>query len=210
MEIAIKQNGVLKAGAFQELYVLPDDHSKWLRVFYHNNKSGIVLFKSVAEARHCSNVDKFSRLDMLDQLRDSDGKYEFLLRYPIDSTGYNRWKQNDNPCNLKTAESEAGAPVPEYTAIHIDWDSNHWGGLEREWDDANKAGSASYLCGSTGHNNWFYAIGSFEKFQSGIPKWSDNTTSIVELYVRYDTLAAPFNVRFSNSNELIASDIIEI
>lgn len=209
MGFSINKNGVMKAGAFQELYVLPDDHSKWLCIFYHNNKSGTVLFKSVAEARHCSEVDKFSRLDMLDQLRGTDGKYEFLLRYPIDSSDYNRWKQNDNPCSIKTAESAAGAAVPGYSAIHIDWNASYWGGLEREWADANKAGTASYLCGSTGHSDWFYAIGAFEKLQSGIPKWSDSTTSIVELYVRYDTLANSFKARMENSGLIITSEFIE-
>lgn len=211
MGFSINKNGVVKAGAFQELYVLPDDHSKWLRVFYHNNKGGAVLFNSVAEVKHCNDANKFSRLDVLDQLKGSDGKYEFLLRYPVDSLGYNRWKQNDNPCNIKTAETSSGAPVPGYTAIHIDWNSKFWGGLEREFSDANKSNAASFLCGSTGHSHWYYAIGAFEKYGVGIPGWDDSITSnIVELYVRYDTLAAPFDACFANSSELIASDIIEI
>lgn len=210
MGFSINKNGVLKAGAFQEFYVLPDDHSKWLCVFYHDCKGGTVLFKDANEAMYCSQDNKYSRLKWLNALTNTDGKYEFLLRYPLNSTDYNRWKQDSNPCTTYTANTDnTNIKMTGYEGIHIAWTAHRWGGLglNRPKEDGD-----CFLDGSVGTDEWYYAIGSWEKYNTGIPGPGSpfDSVDVVELYVRYDTLAVPFNVRFANSNELIASDIIEI
>lgn len=210
MGFSINKNGVMKAGAFQELYVLPDDHSKWLCVFYHDCKGGTVLFKDANEAMYCFKENKYSRLKWLNGLKGADGKYEFLLRYPLDSEGYNRWKQTDNPCStFETKTDNANMKMPGYEAIHIDWTANRWGGLNL---NSSKNDGDCLIDGSVGTSIWYYAIGSWTKYNTGIPGPGSpfDAVDIVELYVRYDTLTSSFRARLDKDGELIASDIIEI
>lgn len=108
--------------------------ARWARIFYHNNRNGSVLFTSLAECKNTQTTDKYSRLGILDSgdTYKINGKYEFLLQYPIDDPGrYNRWKQTNAPQNEFVARSETGGQVTGYEAVHIDWTDNYWGGLER-------------------------------------------------------------------------------
>ena len=89
----------------------------------------------------------------MENFRDSNGKFEFLLQYPNDTTGYNRWKQTDNPATVTVANGTGNETAAGYEAVHIDWTGNYWGGLTKS------TSSATYINGSVGHSNWFYAIG---------------------------------------------------
>lgn len=165
------------------------DGSLWKLIFYHDCRNGTVLFSSAAEAQHCDEPYKYSILDEMDKFRRSDGAYEFLLYYPeISATKYNRWSQTINP----TAEflgdgGDDTKKVEGYTAIHVDYTDVHWGGLERQNSDATST-NACYLNGSCNHNNWFYAIGSYEKWFDGMPG-PDSAIAVnkVFLYQRADT-----------------------
>ena len=160
------------------------DGSLWARIFYHNVKDSTVLFSSVSEARNTQTADKYSRLYLLDDdtYKGSDGKFEFMLCYPNDTTQYNRWKQTNNPCSIYTGGG-AGTFVPGYEAIHIDWDGSSWGGLERNSSDASSIQYA-YLDGSVGFGNWWYAIAPIEVYEYGMPGPSVTTSSIAEVWVR--------------------------
>lgn len=159
--------------------------ARWARIFYHNNRNGSVLFTSLAECKNTQTMDKYSRLGILDSgdTYKINGKYEFLLQYPIDDPGrYNRWKQTNAPQNEFVARSETGGQVTGYEAVHIDWTDHYWGGLERN-DASTTLYSSTWLDGSVGHGNWFYAIGSSSAYDRGIPSY-DSTASVVELWIR--------------------------
>ena len=159
--------------------------ARWARIFYHNNRNGSVLFTSLAECKNTQTTDKYSRLGILDSgdTYKINGKYEFLLQYPIDDPGrYNRWKQTNAPQNEFVARSETGGQVTGYEAVHIDWTDNYWGGLERS-DTNTTSYSPTWLDGSVGHDSWFYAIGSSSAYSHGIPS-CNSTASVVELWIR--------------------------
>ena len=159
--------------------------ARWARIFYHNNRNGSVLFTSLAECKNTQTTDKYSRLGILDSgdTYKINGKYEFLLQYPIDDPGrYNRWKQTNAPQNEFVARSETGGQVTGYEAVHIDWTDNYWRGLERS-DTSTTSYSPTWLDGSVGHDSWFYAIGSSSAYSHGIPS-CDSTASVVELWIR--------------------------
>lgn len=169
------------------------DKSVWARVFYHNCKEGATLFTTLAEIKSTQTADKYSRLGVLGNYKRSDGKYEFLLRYPnMSATQYNRWKQTNNPMEEFVTETSAGdGKAAGYTAVHIDWTGKYWGGLTRQLSNADTFPSNNcYLSGSVGHNNWFYAIGATTKWGEGIPAYTNDSIDCnwgsVELWVRID------------------------
>ena len=154
--------------------------------FYHNNKAGTVLFSSLEECKNTQTADKYSRLYLLeDDTYKRDGKFEFMLCYPIDAPGqYNRWKQTKAPQNEYVTRASSGSQVTGYEAVHIDWTSNYWGGLER-YQDSTTTAETTWLDGSTGHGNWFYAIGASALHGRGIPSYN-STADVTELWIRID------------------------
>ena len=135
--------------------IIEKDGAKWVEVFYHNTNNNTVWFANEAEALHCTSQYKYSRLDCLEQYRQADGKFEFLLEYPEIPDQFNRWKQTDNPITIKeTSNSTVVSTVNGYEAIHIDW-SNAFGGLIK----SNQP--CTLLDGSTNSKFWFYAIGGY-------------------------------------------------
>jgi hypothetical protein len=167
------------------------DGSSWARIFYHNNKNGSVLFTSLAECKNTQSADKYSRMYLLEDntYKGSDGKFEFMLTYPINAPGkYNRWKQTNAPQNEYNSSTSSGVKVAGYSAIHTDFASNYFGGLERN-SSSTSSFSPCWLDGSCGHGNWFYAIGTSEMYGRGIPSASDigdSTADVVEIWVRID------------------------
>jgi hypothetical protein len=84
--------------------------------------------------------------------------------------------------------SSSGNKVTGYEAVHIDWDSDYWGGLERYNENAS-AFETTLLDGSAGHGNWYYAIGTATVYNRGIPfanASKESTADVVELWVRID------------------------
>lgn len=195
----------------KELYDMPikvlSDNSIWARIFYQNVKEGSIVFNSVSEVKNIQTADKYSRLELLDSgdTYKIDGKYEFMLCYPNESSStYNRWKQTNAPQNEFVTETSTGDGVATgYEAVHIDWTTNYWGGLTRQYSDATTLGS-TYLSGSVGHGNWFYAIASHNVYQRGIPTTANlnggSTYGGVELWIRVGTLPnAPFSQNLGTS-----------
>ena len=205
----MKKTGVFMAEDFSERGKLANmkfttlaDGSAWARIFYHANHGGTVFFTSLAETLNSDTPDKFSCLYLLDELKATDGKYEFMLTYPEKHPGkYNRWKQTNNPCNENVANGDGTAYAAGYAAVHIDWASNYWGGLTRQNASAT-AYTPCYLSGSVGHSNWFYAIGATQKHDGGIPGPSGGVQE-TELWVRVDTL--PKNSKFNIMKEQFVS-----
>ena len=209
----INKNGIFAAGGFSERGQLGDmkiitlsDGSSWARVFYHKTNTGATLFTSIDEVMYTTSANKYSRLKLLPYLKGSDGKYEFMLTYPTDAPGkYNRWKQTNAPQDEFVANGDGSAFAAGYQAIHIDWTSYFWGGLTRQGNPASVF-SDTYISGSVGHGNWFYAIGAKTKWgnPNGVPGY-DGTKGMqeIELWVRVDTL--PKNSKFNIMKEQFVS-----
>jgi hypothetical protein len=147
-------------------------------LFYHKNHGGTVLFSNAnnwAEAKKSATPDKFSILGDLDSTYQKEGKFEFLLRFPNNTTfqnGFNRWKQSSNPTT---------SAVSGYEAVDISWTSNLWGGLEYN-------GNQALMDGSVNSSNWFYAIGARTAYGGAIPG-PYGAVEETELWVRVDGTA---------------------
>ena len=193
---------------------MDNDEGRWARVFYHNCKSGTVLFSSensFAEAKETNinaptTSDKYSILSKLENFRpNTNSSFEFRLKYPTDTNDSNIWKQTSNPTYEK---------ITGYTPVKINWTSNFWGGLE--WTN----GSTTLIDGSVNHENWFYAIGVSTKYNDGMPSCKEvnansSTPNDVELWVRinnYDLFADNLikNVSISRDGILTAKEFREI
>lgn len=141
--------------------IIEKDGAKWVEVFYHNTNNNTEWFADEAEALHCTSKYKYSRLDCLEQYRQSDGKFEFLLEYPIEHPGqFNRWKQTDNPTKVQESNG-ALIPANGYEAIHIDWPFGFGGLLKHKRIMYSNEGVFTLLDGSTNHNNFFYSVGCY-------------------------------------------------
>lgn len=168
------QNSIPELGnPINNLEIKQAYNATWLKVLYHKTHSGATMFASEAEALSCNSSYKYSLLNKLEDYRNANGEFEFLLEYPSQS-GYNRWKQTSNPTT--TEESVTG-----YQAVNISWTDNHWGGLCKSSD------SETFIDGSVNHSNWFYAIGAYASWNSGIPAAS-TAVDEVYLWVRIDNL----------------------
>ena len=145
----------------------------FVKVFRHDSRNS-TFFNSEAEALNTGTKDatKYSRLGIIQNLKtNTQTKYVFRLRYPkggnYDAGGNDRdyiniWKQTNRPQDEKNSNTDSGAGfVTGYEAISIDLAGNYWGGLE------HSTSSATLIDGSTSHSNWFYAIGSYQKWGSG-------------------------------------------
>lgn len=169
-----------------------ENNANWVRLFYHNSKSGTVLFNknNKAEFLKCHTADKQSDLWALEQFRGKDGKFELLLQYQ-NSTGYNRWKQSSN----FTKEKIAG-----YEAVQVSWTASYWGGLEPN-------GTDTFVDGSVNHGNWYYAIGPFSNYQNGMPNSNGVEAGWVEIWVRCDDINL---FRMIKNGKCKATEFIEI
>lgn len=172
-----------------------DDGSVWARIFNHDNKAGSVLWSS-SEALNTQQTNKYSRLNILgNSLKNSSGKFEFLLRYPtISATEYNRWRQTNAPQNEYVNQSSS-SKVAGYEAVSISWTGENWGGLEVS------QGGYALADGYTGHDNWWYALASYQAFQNGVP----GPNTIVnfrqqELWVRIPNISGSTVTASANTN----------
>jgi len=164
----------------------------WLKVFMHDSSSG-QYFLSYSEALNSNGLYKFSILGEIDDKYKNNGKFEFLLEYP-QFNKYNRWKQTYNP---KDNPEVSGNKATGYEPVSIYYSGQFWGGLVKSSD------SRTAFDGSAGHENWFYALGSYSSWGSPNqfpgPALDDTTyyaASKIVLYVKTnDTLVMSQYVR---------------
>ena len=160
-----------------------ENGASWARVFYHNNRGGSTLFANETEAKSVDVSYKYSALGTLDNYKDTTGNWEFMLQYPEIKGKYNRWKQTGNPTTTTVANGTGSETAPGYSAVHIDWNYDYWGGLTKS------TAVETFLNGSVGKGTWFYAIGAYKGWYGGIP--GPNDTAVfqgTELWARVDTL----------------------
>ena len=192
-----------------------NDGSVWALIFDHNCVGGTVLFTSYNEVINCQVDNKYSRLYLLSTglyKSATDGKHEFMLCYPDDTTLYNRWKQTNSPLNEYKGTSDSTLKADGYEAIKIAWDDHLWGGLTLQSE--NKSLSSSCISGSVGAGEWFYAIGAYKTYNSGIPAspmvtTDGSTAGRVQLWVRIDNTVIPDKVSIYK-NGIVAKEFIEM
>ena len=187
-----KKNGIIGGVVYSspltyemELKTLSDG-STWARILHHNNKSGTYFFtKDNADNIQTENL--YSRMNLLENFRNKDGGFEFLVLQPEFGDKKYRWKQSNNPTNTTTCT--------DYVNIE-----NGEGGL---------VSNPCTLCAvSTSGNNWWCAVGSWNSFNSGVPGFGKCTVKeSLDFYVRID------NVQFTSckiySDKVECSEIIE-
>lgn len=168
-------------------------NADWVQLFYHNSKSGTVLFSSdKKEFLKCNTGDKISNLYLLELFRGKDGKFELLLEYESGGTSYNRWKQTSNFTTQ---------PIDGYEAIQCSWTNSYWGGLELS------TSSSTWVDGSVNHTNWYYAIGAKVNYSTGgMPHWNGVEPGWVKIWVRCDN---PSVFKMYKNGTVSATEFIE-
>ncbi len=157
--------------------------TSWGRVFYHNSKGATNLFQNEEEVLTSNNENKYSVLKKIENYQTKEKKYEFLLEYPtLSKTKYNRWIQSANPTTTTIANGTGSETAPGYEEVHIDWSGNYWGGLTKSTNQS------TFINGSVGHGNWFYAIGSYSKYNGGIPGPVSSAVTSVELWAKIEDI----------------------
>lgn len=133
-------------------------------------------------------------LDMYPERYKINGKYEFLINFPLlsgkNGLSYNRWRQSLSPTvqtQNDTAKDSNDHYVLGYEANQnqIGFTDNSWGGLAL----SNKP-NRNFIDGAINTDNWYYAIGSCgtEYYGSTPSPFSGRLTQIVELYVRINKI----------------------
>eukprot|EP00050_Salpingoeca_kvevrii_P022110 m.121236 g.121236 ORF g.121236 m.121236 type:complete len:810 (+) comp9600_c0_seq5:87-2516(+) len=116
--------------------------------------------------------DNYSILDKLESFRTKAGRLNFRLTWPLD-IGMQHWKQSSNP--VTTPKNQ----VKGYQAISTVSTNNFWGGLGQSLH--------ALLDGSQNNANpeiWYYAVGSSEVWNGGIPAYGNDGAQSVVLQAR--------------------------
>lgn len=170
------------------IYYELSDGTLWKCIFYHDigTTDARNLFVSDDEAGKSYTATKYSILaNGIDEFKyawTNSTNYEFLLTYNCNvvnsvqvfkSSVYQRWRQKNNPTIENIANTTDGTRAYAEGLEEINYglgdiNTDYWGGLTK-----STATSATYLDGSVGHKNWFYAVGA-RSFHStyGIPSSS--------------------------------------
>lgn len=172
-----------------------DDGSEWARIHWLDVSSTVEWFADANEVAYCVNKsNRYSRMGNVDEFKDANGVYEFMLTYPsLSDTLYNRWTQTSSP-NETT--------VTGFTEITTAWSARN-GGLH-----FFRSEPAIY-CTDPVSDNWFGAIGQFSSWESNkyIPAANTSSQTSTELWVRIDTLPKKLKVF---KNLITANDFIEL
>lgn len=157
------------------------DGELWVQILYHNNRGGTVLFPK-EKADHYTATDLYSRLYLIEQLRDSDGKFEFMALQPDSEPGkIYRWKQTNNP-----NETTTGAGFQNI--------SNMSGALV-------KCSGCTHWAISNSTGNWWNAVGCYTAYNGGIPGFGSKVpTGRLEIYVKVDKRSSILKNSISSYN----------
>lgn len=145
-----------------------EDNSIWARILHHNNRSGTVMFTS-SNVMNIQTEDLYSRLYLLENFRDNDNNFEFLVIQPEFGETYYRWKQLNNPTTNNVLEN--------YVNI-----SNTTVGLAHTNNNTlmSKADSAS---------DWWLAVGCYNSYQNGVPGFGNKVVKeSLDFYVRINDI----------------------
>jgi hypothetical protein len=109
----------------------------------------------------------YANLNNLERFR-SNGKFQFLLIWPGQSNQERQeWVQTSNPVQVQNVTGYASVG-----SVHSDY---NWGGLHKDNAYALISGCTVFP------GCWWYAVGSFQNFQGGIPAFNA-AVQVVQLY----------------------------
>lgn len=153
------------------------DGSTWARIFWHDVSFEKSWFnRSAGEHYKCLDKNnRFSRMDIVDKFKTSNGVYEFMLTYPsLSNSLYNRWTQTSSP---------EATTVTGYMPVTIAW-SAHSAGIR-------KNGATSYWNCDSG-STWYAPIGQSSTWTTTqyIPAADGSSQTSTELWVRIDNLTS--------------------
>lgn len=200
----VKANSFTEIGYIDgmKIKVLPDK-SAWARIHWldvtgreteKETTGRNPYFNSNEEVAFCDEVNRFSKMGLVDHFKNNDGVYEFMLTHPkISEVDYNRWTQTSSP-NKTT--------VTGFTSITAAWPQAH-GGIR-------KHGTAAVYDCDTG-DTWYAPIGQKSQWTTGkhIPAANETSTTEIELWVRIDNLPKVNKISMFN-NTIQASHIKEL
>lgn len=186
--VDITREGILNAGDIVEnQYYYTTDGAKFLKIFSHDIRSDSSLFPlktsdpHQSEAQFILSSNRFSRLKDIPQFISTDGKYEFLLRYPeLSEILYNRWRQTANPLTTLSDDSQTVESMG-YEPIEISWSDEWYYGM------GVSNATDTYLDCNAGHAHWYGGIGVNILWEGGFPAPNIQPYKFVELYVRVDS-----------------------
>lgn len=157
------------------------DGGGWTRVLNHDVTSGYFADATEAASYNVTkpNAKRYSILSYLEAFRSLKGNFTFKISSP-NSVKRNIWSQRTNPT--------VDQPVAGYVPISIDMTADGWGGLERQ---CGISCVNTFIDGSVGIGDWWYAIGSYYVYVGiGIPYSTSSAPDVVthtQLWVRDDT-----------------------
>ena len=149
----------------------------WAQILYHFNDSGSQLFASSDNLSSQTKNDFYRNSQLANLARYNLTSYEFLLQYSHIS-GYNQWKQTSNPAT--TSEAVSG-----YQAVSISWNENSNSSAFQGIAKSNSG--ATFIDGTIGHSNWYYALGSYSEWNGGIPGPSSAEKQVTRLWLKTDS-----------------------
>lgn len=159
------------------------NHILYIKVFEHNTLlSG--FFNDEAEVKSCNKPGKFSILSSMDSYKYGD-KYQFMLYYPEIETR-NVWRQDKSPCDESIPNGDGSINVSGYEPILIQSGIRYWGGLCLSTNT-----DGCYIDGSVNHEDWWYAIGAYQRYGTGaktFPGALDKSVHIVQLWLACDEM----------------------
>ena len=144
----------------------------YILIFDHHivNAGGFI---DAAQATFNFQYQKFSILGLIPILSYNNAVYQFRLEYPNENAiYYNEWSQTSNP--LISSDTVTG-----YTAIHMDYQVDSFGGLA-----LSSHSSDTLMDCSPGVSSWWYCIGAYVLYQGGMPGPSTTQAQTVVNQVR--------------------------
>ena len=125
----------------------PDVMRLWLRPLFCLRRDNL------RDNFHIAGGVNVNRLRSLEECRYR-GKFELQLRWPDTELDPQHWRQKSNPY------LRSGA-VEGYEAISCPHSANAWGGLQ--------SGHARAVLNGSTDGCWYYAVGSYQDWNGGIP-----------------------------------------
>lgn len=145
------------------------DGSIWARLLHQYCNSGANLF-TTSNVENIQTTNLYSRMYMIENFRQQDGSFEFMVIQPSHSpTTYYRWKQTNNPI--------------------FDNAISGYVNIENSSNGICKGYASAALCARTNSGgDWWCAVGAMSTHNSGIPGFGQNVVQTLDFYARVDTL----------------------
>lgn len=197
MNLNIKEDGTLSTSNIEE-YIYEPDGSKWQHVFHHVNPASIVFTSTDTFSTGVyKDNDRWFNFNICNKINSN---WEILL---IQQATFNselqkyRWIQSSNPLTATYADVAAAAITKNTSGYNTS--GSGYGGIYN-----NSDGGKAYLIANNGNNgNWWGAIGSWSRFNGGIPGYSSVviTTGSLDVYIRVDNIPMYANISALNMTQ---------